>query len=337
MAGNGSSTDADVAVRPRLGARLVRASRSPDTHIRVRHTGSHPSMVDNLWTVPSKGSPATAVPLAVTVASRWRTAAPSSAVDLLFTILGEFVLPGDGTAWTSAVLAVLARLDVEEKAARQALMRTASAGWLEGERIGRRARWRLTAGARRMLTDGAERIYSFTGPAEDWDGRWLLVSARVPENDRKGRRILRSRLAWAGFGSLMPGLWISPHPERAAEAAQVLEQASVADGAHIFTATHKGLADVLDMVASVWDLVGIEESYREFIARFRSQLPGDALASQVELVDAWRRFPSIDPALPRELLPPHWTGLAAARLFAQRHQRWEAGARHEWTLLNSAD
>jgi phenylacetic acid degradation operon negative regulatory protein len=278
-----------------------------------------------------------AATMAMPALSRRPAAVPRSARDLLLTVMGEFMLPGDGTAWTSAMLAVFGRLGVEEKAARQALMRTASAGWLEGEKVGRRARWRLTAGAREMLTDGAARIYSFTGAAEDWDGRWLLVSVRVPESDRRARRILRTRLSWAGFGSLANGLWITPHPKRKAEASAALREAGVAADAHIFTATHSGMTEVKDMVASAWDLTEIEQSYEDFIARFRVRIPSDVLACQIELVDAWRRFPAIDPALPRDLLPPRWSGLTAARLFAEKHERWAPDARHEWERLNRED
>jgi len=248
------------------------------------------------YAMPARRSQAAAATAALPAPSRRQAAVAPSARDLLLTLLGEFVRPGDGTAWTSAVLTVLARMGVEEKAARQALMRTASAGWLEGERIGRRTRWRLTGGAQQMLTDGAERIYSFTGAAEEWDGRWLLVSVRVPESDRRARRMLRTRLSWAGFGSLATGVWITPHPEREAEASQVLRDAGVAADAHIFTATRSGLAEVRDMVASAWDLAEIEESYEEFIARFRVRVPSDLLACQIELVDGWRRFPAIGPA-----------------------------------------
>ena len=67
-----------------------------------------------------------------------------------------------------------------------------------------------------------------------------------------------------------------------------------------------------------------------------SGLPGpeDALGRQIELVHAWRRFPALDPALPRELLPARWSGLAAARLFGQRHQQWSAAAGQQWRRLN---
>ena len=266
--------------------------------------------------------------------SRRHAAGAPSARGLLFTLLGEFVLTGDGTAWTSAVLVAFGRLGIEEKTTRQALMRTAAAGWLDAEKLGRRTRWRLTGAARRMLTDGAARIYSFTGPDPDWDGRWLLIYARVPESDRRARHVVRTRLNWAGFGSLGAGLWISPHPSRAAEAVGVLEAAGLAGDAHVFVATRSGLADVRVMVADAWDLAAIEEHYERFIEEFRAAAPADPLARLIELVHAWRRFPSIDPVLPRELLPARWSGLAAARLFADRHQRWSAESGQEWKRLN---
>jgi phenylacetic acid degradation operon negative regulatory protein len=289
--------------------------------------------------MPARRSSAAALAAAPTppppTLSRRHAAGAPSARGLLFTLLGEFVLTGDGTAWTSAVLGVFARLGIEEKATRQALMRTADAGWLEAERIGRRTRWRLTRNAERLLTDGAERIYSFTGPAQDWDGRWLLVSVRIPDSDRRARHVVRSRMSWAGFGSLGAGLWISPHPDREAEATGVLREAGVARDAHVFVATRSGLGDVRGMVAAAWDLAAIEERYEQFIDDFREPAPDDILVRQLELVHAWRRFPSVDPALPRELLPARWSGVEAARLFADRHDRWATEARAGWARLNT--
>jgi phenylacetic acid degradation operon negative regulatory protein len=256
---------------------------------------------------------------------------------MLFTLLGEFVLPTDGVAWTSAVLAAFARLGVAEKATRQALMRTANAGWLSAERVGRRTRWLLTPAARKLLTEGANRIYTF-GPAPAWDGRWVLVQARIPESDRRARHVVRTRLAWAGFGSLGPGLWISPHASRETEAIRVLREAGAAADAHVFVATRTGLSDTREMVATAWDLPEIEAEYEQFVAEFRVPgVPADVLLRQLELVHAWRRFPALDPSLPRELLPPRWTGIKAAELFADRHQRWLPDARREWKRLNTLD
>jgi phenylacetic acid degradation operon negative regulatory protein len=266
--------------------------------------------------------------------SRRHEAGAASARGMLLTLLGEFVLPGDGMAWTSAVLAVFGRLGVAEKATRQALMRTSNAGWLTAEKVGRRTRWQLTAAAKELLTEGAERIYSF-GPAQDWDGHWVLVQVRIPETDRRARHVVRTRLAWAGFGSLGPGLWISPHSERQQEAIRVLNEARVADDAHVFVARRTGLSDTKAMVAAAWDLPEIGAEYDRFVAEFRAQTPGDVLIRQLELVHAWRRFPSLDPALPRELLPARWSGIKAAQLFAHRHELWLADSRREWKRLNS--
>ena len=155
-----------------------------------------------------------AAPSAPTI-SRRHAAGSDSARGLLFTVLGEFVLPAGGTAWTSSFIDVFARLGVEEKAIRQALMRTATDGFLVSERVGRRTHWTLTPSAHRLLVEGTERIYGFTGAASEWDGRWLLVLARTPESERPTRHLLRTRLTWAGLGS--PARWLrrtssSRHP-----------------------------------------------------------------------------------------------------------------------------
>src|SRR5579862_7243548 len=83
--------------------------------------------------------------------TRRHTAGAESARGLLFTILGEFVLPSGGAAWTSAFIDALGRLGIEEKSCRQALMRTAADGWLTADRAGRRASWRLTGSGVRLL------------------------------------------------------------------------------------------------------------------------------------------------------------------------------------------
>jgi len=88
------------------------------------------------------------------------------------------------------------------------------------------------------------------------------------------------------------------------------------------------------MVADAWDLAAVEDQYEQFIEEFRDPVPTDVLARQVELVHAWRRFPAIDPGLPRELLPARWSGLTAARLFADRRLRWSGDALREWQRLN---
>ena len=74
-----------------------------------------------------------------------------SARSLLLTVLGEFVLPSGQAVWTSALLHALVGVGTAENSARQAIARSASAGWLEGRKDGRQVRWRLTPAGRRVI------------------------------------------------------------------------------------------------------------------------------------------------------------------------------------------
>ena len=269
------------------------------------------------------------------VLSRRHAAGAVSARGLLFTVLGEFVLPTGGSAWTSAFIEAFARLGVEEKAIRQALARTAADGWIRPERHGRRTQWWLTPDGERLLTEGTERIFAFAGSQRDWDGSWLLVLARVPESDRPARHMLRTRLSWAGLGSPAPGVWITTHTARRDEVEQVLRQTGVSD-AQIFVAKHQGGGELGTLVAQAWDLPAIEQRYEQFLTEFASPTAPDALTGLIELVHAWRRFPSIDPGLPTGLLPARWSGARAAKLFAARHARWSPEAVMQWIRLNKA-
>ncbi len=268
--------------------------------------------------------------------SRRHAAGAGSARGLLFTVLGEFVLPGGATAWTSTFIEVFGRLGVEEKATRQALMRTAADGWLATDRVGRRTMWRLTPAAERLLTDGTERIYGFPGRTRDWDGRWLIVLARAPESERATRHLLRTRLTWTGLGSPAPGVWVSPHADRAGEVERALAEAGVLPEAQVFVGEHAGLGDLRTMVRQAWDLDAVEARYEQFTERFGGRSRGDALPSTVELVHAWRRFPWIDPALPDHLLPRPWSGATAAKMFTRLHARWSPAARAQWQALDDS-
>ena len=138
----------------------------------------------------------------------------------------------------------------------------------------------------------------------------MLVQVRIPETDRRARHVVRTRLAWAGFGSLGPGLWISPHAgARARGDPGAAPRPGVADDAHVFVARRTGLSDARAMVAAAWDLPAVEAEYELFVAEFRAPAPPATCSPrQLELVHAWRRFPSLDPSLPRELLPAQWSG-----------------------------
>jgi phenylacetic acid degradation operon negative regulatory protein len=250
---------------------------------------------------------------------------------LLFTVLGEFVLPHGGEAWAAALIRALGSLGVEERAARQAIARTASDGWLEAERAGRRVRWRLTAAGRDLLAAGAERIYSFGGSQDDWDGHWVLLFVDEANGAREKRHRLRTRLAWAGFGSLRVGTWIAAHTQAQSEARTVLTELGLSDAVS-FVANSGVIGDPSQLIGDAWDLEALEHRYEDFLSTFeplRPASPQDAFVALTQLVHEWRKFPFLDPGLPTRLLPRRWSGDRARKLFEDRRRSWAPRAQ-QW-------
>ncbi|HZA00297.1 MAG TPA: PaaX family transcriptional regulator C-terminal domain-containing protein [Acidimicrobiales bacterium] len=253
----------------------------------------------------------------------------SSAKALLLTALGEFVLPHGGSAWTSTVVRSLGLLGVEERNARQALARLADQDVVRSRKEGRRARWRLTEHGRELLTAGTERIYGFGAGDDGWDGRWLVVLCSVPEEQRAKRHQLRSRLGFAGFGFLAPGVALSPHPDREADANTVLKELGLLPGAVVLRAEAGELTSTSELLERGWDLGGLAARYEDFVRTFGRRSPGHDRARFValtELVHAWRHFPFVDPEIPSRLLPRRWPGHRARALFDDRHAAWAPGA-----------
>jgi phenylacetic acid degradation operon negative regulatory protein len=273
--------------------------------------------------------------------TRRRELAHTSARSLLMTVLGEYVLPRQDAVWTSTLVDVLALFKVEEKSARQALARASGEGWLQSERAGRRVRWSLTPPGRRLLTEGAERIYSFGQGREEWDRRWLVLLVSVPETQRDLRHRMRTRLSWAGFGSPAPGVWISPDTSAQAEAARLVEDLTDSGQAMSFVAGYADIGDEHQMAARAWDLSELDRHYERFIDEFTGLAPrsGEAvLLAQTRLIHEWRRFPFLDPGLPPDLLPERWSGAQAADLFHHRYAEWRAEAQHHWdTIVEGAE
>jgi phenylacetic acid degradation operon negative regulatory protein len=267
---------------------------------------------------------------------RRRSIGAPAARSVLLTILGEYVLPLKGPVWQETLISSLEAMDYKTHAARQALARSVAAGWLRTERMGRRSRVSLTDESAEMLSTGAQRIYSFGDPWE-WDGRWLLVVVRVPEDRRDVRHQVRTRLAWAGFGSLGGGLWISPHVERERE----LSAASNVDPAAellSFEAALGSVGDPAKVMAEAWDLAGVAAAYHDFIERFgrqRPRTPEAVFRVPTELMHEWRKFPFLDPDLPEDMLPARWPRQQAVEVFRERHDSWHRSAQDYFGSLEA--
>jgi phenylacetic acid degradation operon negative regulatory protein len=261
---------------------------------------------------------------------RRRSVGAPAARSLLLTILGEYVLPRGEPVWQETLVGALVSVGHSPQAARQALARSVRGGWLSTSRVGRRARVSLSPGAASLLETGASRIYSF-GQPWDWDGRWLVLILRVPESRREVRHQLRTRLAWAGLGSMGGGVWLTPHVSREAELRAAVSEAPAAL-ATSFVASLGMLGRGADVAAAAWDLDSVRSQYQAFIEDFAAVRPASGEAyfrMQTLLVHAWRKFPFLDPDLPAELLPSGWPRRRAHELFTGRHSAWSDAAQ-DW-------
>ncbi len=268
---------------------------------------------------------------------RRRAVGVPAARSLLLTVLGEYVYPRDSGIWQESLVRALVTLDYTEQAARQAVARSTREGWLETERVGRRARLTLSDSTTALVDTGSERIYSF-GEPQSWDGRWLMIVLRVAEENRSVRHQLRSSLAWAGFGSLGGGIWLTPHVGREREVAATIERQPHAT-AISFISELGAIGDPHEIVAGAWDLDAVREQYSEFIGRFsrsRPTQPAACFREMTLMVHAWRKFPFLDPDLPESLIPPSWPRARAHALFADRHERWGSRAGEFFEELESS-
>ncbi|HEX4110186.1 MAG TPA: PaaX family transcriptional regulator C-terminal domain-containing protein [Solirubrobacteraceae bacterium] len=266
----------------------------------------------------------------------FKTRGADSAQALLLVVIGEFAYPRDRPVWNSTFVQALSLLDLEPPAIGAAIRRAAASGLLTPIRSGRRVAWQLTAPAEELLSAGGERVFSFRVVTDDWDGRWLMIWVSVPERRKGLRHQLRRRLEWLGFGSPTPGLWLSPHAGRAPDARRVLDDLGLSGQAISSIGPFGPVGDERAMVRSAWDLESLAAAYSDFSDTFgalRPRTDAEAFRAHVGMTQSWRRFPYVDPLLPRQFLPARWPGEAAARLVKHYRERWGERSRRVWELL----
>jgi len=272
-------------------------------------------------------------------ATRRRADGGPSARALLISVLGQWVGPSETPVWTSTLVGALDALGIEERAARQAINRTASDGWLEGESVGRYTRWRLTSSGRRLLGSATARVTrSIVTGTDDWDGTFGLLVLVEPVADRATRDRLASGLDFEGFGALGANVWVTVGTTDRPGVDAVLESCGLADATLRFQArTVAGVESAAEVVALAWDLEPAAEAQRAFIAEFAPARPADdreAFALRTRMAHEWRELLSLDPSLPARLLPPDWAGAEARSVFQRRYTEWAEAATTFYTALS---
>ncbi|MFZ2177379.1 MAG: PaaX family transcriptional regulator C-terminal domain-containing protein [Rhodococcus sp. (in: high G+C Gram-positive bacteria)] len=248
----------------------------------------------------------------------------ASASALLFTVIGEYMRRGDRKPWTTTLVRALGALGYEQAAARKAVSRASSDGWLIPERLGRQVRWQLSERAVQHFQEAEVIAYGRQQPPE-WDGTWFVVSIPIPEEQRDLRHQLRTRLRWEGFGPVGGGIWVSPAADAARLASKALNDLGVSRSSFSFVGKFGTLGDEFQMVQRAWDLAALAKDYAEFEVQMSDHPPAAATAEtfvrNTELVHSWRRLVLADPHLPAELLPARWIGTQVATTFFALHSQ----------------
>ncbi|MFG1883908.1 PaaX family transcriptional regulator C-terminal domain-containing protein [Micromonospora sp. NPDC049102] len=263
----------------------------------------------------------------------------SSPQDLAVTLLADYTLRTRARVPSAALVALLAESGVSTAGARAAISRLARRAVLEGSREGRRSSYRLSRAAAANLSSGGSWILAATTEVTAWDGCWTIVAFSLPQDRGAQRRALRGQLRWLGYAPLYDGLWISPYELGAQGRAQL---ARFAPGA---VTVFRGRQADLDAIAQrapidAWDVEAISRHYEEFLRRWTPLVPqvrsggvdgAAAVRTRTEVMDTFRRFPTLDPRLPLDLLPAGWSRRPARELFetvydglaapAERHVR----------------
>ena len=265
---------------------------------------------------------------------------PGSARSLLMTVLGELVWPTGQPAWTSALLYVLGGLGAQEQAARQAIARAAASDWMVPERRGREVCWSLGSRMINIIESGAPRVYSLSDPFSSWDGRWLAILVTIPQSHRSARRPLYSGLTWAGLGNPVPGLWLGPHVERAAEVGRLIDGLGLRPHTISFVGTVDDIGmSQADIVAQGWDLSALHEHYQQVwdaIADLSPSGGDEILFAHVRMIGEWQELPRTDPQLPEALLPD-WIGRRVARRIEALRTQWTPAVRQRFAEINAID
>ena len=243
---------------------------------------------------------------------------------LLITLLGDYWYGRREHLPSAALVRLLAEFGVTPVGARAALSRLARRGLLESSRVGRRTYYGLTERAAAVIADGARRIYSFGTSSRSWSGQWTVAAFSIPEEQRDVRHALRSRLRWLGFAPLYDGVWVTAGDEAAAATA-VLKELEIGV-ATVMTAVVAPGSPLSGDPLGAWDLAGLRQRYREFVAKYGPLLerigagevgPSEALVARTAVMNEWRNFPNLDPDLPPELLPQPWPRAEARRIFVE--------------------
>lgn len=247
---------------------------------------------------------------------------------LMLTFLGNYVLRREIAVFSGSFIELFERLGVGEHAIRSTLTRMVGKDLLSRHRQGRRMHFGLTERSQRILVDGERRVWTHGAVNDSWDGAWTVLAFSMPESWQSRRHDLRSRLTWAGFGSLGNGMWIAP---ARVDVTPIATGLGLNGHVKVFTGTAQQPTDVPAMIRDAFDLEDLTARYQAFLARWDRPDPlpdaPDDMARYLWMTTEWLQLVRFDPRLPVEYLPEEWPAIRGEEVLWALRSRYEEPAR----------
>ena len=179
---------------------------------------------------------------------------------------------------------------------KRAIYRAKSKGWIKQDLT-------LTKEGRARLEGFLPNYYV----VRKWSGNWYLASYDVPESKRNLRNILRRKLKKLGFGEMHASLWICPF-NFLGEIEKIVKDYNLSPYVIMAISDKVGKEESRIFANKIWGLDGLNDCYRELIAKTKIQDPENLIFEYLAILKK-------DPQLPRELLPESWGGEEAHLVF----------------------
>ncbi|MBF6619297.1 MAG: PaaX family transcriptional regulator [Patulibacter sp.] len=251
--------------------------------------------------------------------------------ELIVTIFAAYVGSDPRPAWSGGLVDLLGAFGYSAGAARIALNRVVERQLLERHREGRFISYSPTPRLLELIAVGERRLRTLALDAP-WDGTWTLVWYSIPEEQRRERHRLGRRLRFLGFGPLEDSTWVAPR-DHAGDVDPYLERLGVRNLTGMFVGRQATPPEAI--IARAWDREELVKRYRLFLDEFspyrdRSLTDDEAFVVRTRLANTYRRFPYLDPGLPRDVFPAADERKQAATLYEDLLPALEPAARRHF-------
>lgn len=244
---------------------------------------------------------------------------------ILLEIIRRFSWRRNRAVSTATVLAVFARMGINESAARATIHRLVRQGLLDRHPRGRRIYLAPSTDANHVLEYAEAKACASFDP--DFDGYWTLLAVSIPEERRTARDALRVRLRFCGYGLLGSGMWLSPVK---GDIADVVADLGIGQYIKRFEARIPDEDQVPLLLQEAFDLDAIAGCHRRFLNRWAASGPtaSDPVSSWLSMSAEWTFIGGLDPRLPLRYLPADWPALPAAALAGRLEKTMGQAAKH---------